>query len=96
MDWWTVITSAAVGAISAAVLNIVGQALERRSRRKELLLAKAIDVAVDRSRLVFEVAKASHGSADIGDAAVYAATYYRWFDHVLRHGKLPRDAGEER
>ena len=38
----TVIISAATGTLVSGILTIVGQALERRARRAELLLSKAL------------------------------------------------------
>jgi hypothetical protein len=92
MDLSTVITSAAVGAVTAAVVNIIGQALERRSRRKELLLAKAVELAVERVRFAFEVAKASSQGAALKDPGITCATYYKWLRHLLDKGELPSDA----
>ena len=46
MDLATVVTSAAVGAVAAAGINLLGQSLERRARRRELLLARAVDLPI--------------------------------------------------
>lgn len=93
MDIATVVTSAAVGAVAAAIVNLIGQWLERRSRSRELLLAKAVELAIERSRFAFEVAKASGQSATLRDHAELAATYFRWLNHILAKGILPEDAG---
>lgn len=92
MDLPTVITSAAVGAVAAAIVNVLGQALERRSRRRELLLAKAVELAVERVRFAFEVAKASNHKAALKDPGITCATYYKWLSHLLDKGELPSDA----
>ena len=92
MDLATVITSAAVGAVAAAGVNLVGQALERRSRRKELLLAKAVDLAVERVRFAFQVAKDSNQSTSLKAPGITCATYYKWLLHLLDKGDLPADA----
>lgn len=85
----TVITSAAVGALASAVVAFVGQGLERRARRKELLLAKAIELAVGRRELVMRVAEASGKTADLWDDATVAAEYYGVLKHLLDKGDLP-------
>lgn len=89
MDMTIIITSAAVGAIVAALINLIGQYFERRSRRKELLLSKAVEMAIERARFTFDVAKASNACADIPDQAVMAATYYQWLKHLLDRDELP-------
>jgi hypothetical protein len=92
MDVATVVTSAAVGAVAAAAINVVGQTLERRSRQKELLLAKAVELATERVRFAFEVAKASGQNASLVDPGITCAGYYKWLRHLLDHGELPPDA----
>lgn len=88
----TVITSAAVGAIAAEAINLLNQALERRSRLKELALSKAIELAIDRARFVCEVAKDQNQEADISDPGVNFAVYFRWLMHIVKKGDLPSDA----
>jgi hypothetical protein len=78
--------------VAAAVVNLVGQGIERRSRRKELLLAEAVELAVERVRFSFEVAKAANESAALADPGITCATYYKWLRHILDTGELPRDA----
>ena len=92
MDLTTVVTSAAVGAVTAQVINLIGQTLERRSRRREMLLAKAVELAVERVRFAFEVAKESQEDADLKDPGITCAKYYRWLRHLLESGELPSDA----
>jgi hypothetical protein len=91
MDLVTVITSAAVGAIIAAGINFLGQLLERRARRKELLIAKAIEIAIDRTRMALQMAKDFKMSAEIPDSAVNAVDYYRMLEHLWDTGKLHPD-----
>ncbi len=96
MDFTTVITSAAVGAVAAGVVNLIGQLLERRSRKKELLLAKAVDLAVERVRFAFEVAKESQQRASLADPGITCGEYYKWLRHLFDHGELPLDAIHKR
>lgn len=89
MGYDTIIISAAVGGTAAALITLIGQYFERRARRKELLLSKAVELAIERARFTFDVAKASNASADIQDQAVMTATYYQWLEYFLDNGKLP-------
>ena len=91
LDVNTIIISAAVGGISAALINFFGNIFDRRSRRKELLLQKAVELGIDRAHFIKEVAKETQGEASIEDSAVMTATYYRWLEHLLNHGELPKD-----
>ena len=92
MDFATVVTSAAVGAVTAQLINLIGQSLERRSRQREMLLAKAVELAVERVRFGFEVAKESQQDAALKDPGITCATYYKWLRHLLENGELPSDA----
>ena len=87
----TIITSAAVGAVVAAGINFVGQCLERRARRKELLLGKAIELACDRTRVALEAAKEFKTGVELIDSAVNAVEYYRLLENLWNTGKLPPD-----
>ena len=91
VDFTTIITSAAVGGVVASAIGFVGQVFERRSRRMELLLSKSIELAVERTRFVFEVAKAQKEPAEIGDPGIHFAKYFKWLQIVLEKGELPDD-----
>ena len=43
--WLIVLTSSAVGVLMSSVIGFVGQILERRSRREELLFKAAIEIS---------------------------------------------------
>ncbi len=47
---WLVLTSAVVSAAVSGIMTLAGQHLERRSRKKELLVAKAVELAVEKNR----------------------------------------------
>jgi len=88
-----VLTSAGVAALVSGLVTLLSQHLERRSRRNELLLSKALDLAITRTDRVLKIVDAAPGSAaTLYDDAFLAETYYRWFQHLLAHGKLPPDA----
>ena len=92
IDLTTIVTSAAIGGVVGSAITFFGQILERKSRRKELLLAKSVELAIDRARFVNEVAKDENAEADIGDPAINCATYFRWLNYLLEKGELPPDA----
>jgi hypothetical protein len=96
LDLATIVTSAAIGGVAGSAITFVGQILERKSRRKELLLAKSVELAIDRARFVYEAAEKQNVEADIADPAINCATYFRWLEHLLSKGKLPPDAGAKR
>jgi hypothetical protein len=92
-----VLTSAGVAALVSGVITLLSQYLERRSRRNELILSKALDLAITRTDRVLKMVDAAPGrSATLYDDAFLAETYYRWFQHLLAHGKLPPDAAPMR
>lgn len=90
--WLLVLTSAGVAAFVSGGIALLGQFLERRSRREELIFEKALDMSVQRSKLVLELAKQVGGQAKFKDEVINAAIYYRWLKHLLDNGALPPDA----
>ena len=64
----TIITSAAVGALIAGVVQLIGATLERRARRQELLLSHAMELAKAREELGFKLAEKSGLPAEAHEA----------------------------
>jgi hypothetical protein len=87
-----VLTSAGVAAFVSGLITLVGQHLERRARREEILIQKALEIAVHRSGLALDVAKSTGVEASLYDEVINAATYYRWLKELLYKGVLPEDA----
>lgn len=94
--WLTILTSAAIGVLVSSVVTLIGQSLERRARRSELLLVKALELAAARRDFVMKVAEASGATATIPDDAINAEKYLRWLKSLLTDGKLPPDADKGR
>jgi hypothetical protein len=94
--WLTVLTSAAVGVLVSSFVALLGQYLERRARRDELLLTKAVEMAAERRKLAMEVAEKTGATASLLDDAIVAETYFRWLKKLLETGKLPPDADQGR
>ena len=86
MNWGIVLGSAAVGALVSSGITMWGQYLERKSRREELILTKAIEMAHTR----FEHVKDIPG-AQIPPEIKMAEDYHRWLKYLMNHGKLPND-----
>jgi hypothetical protein len=54
-----VLSSAAVGALASSVINLAGQYFERRARKRELILTKAIEMSHQRFENAMTVLKDS-------------------------------------
>jgi len=99
--WITILTSAAVGALISAGIAFIDRHLERRARRKELLLVKAIDLAYRRTDTIMKIADKNRQGAALRDDVSLAADYFSYLNHLLDHGVLPEgfkthEAKEER
>ena len=106
-DLTTILTSAGVAAAVTAGMQLLNGYLERRARheeqlaeretrRRELLLGKALDIARARIRFGYELAKETKQATEIYDEVAMAEVYYKWLAHLLEHGELPPDANVDR
>lgn len=95
MEVVTIVTSAGVGALVAAGLTFLNGHLERRARRRELLLSKAIEVSHERIKTVLSLAKEQKLGGELADGLYLAVVYYGYMDHLLKHGELPPDVKED-
>jgi hypothetical protein len=84
----TIVTSAAVGALASALVNLLGQAFERRARRRELLLAKAIELAFARRDTLLKVVERTGQGFSLRDDVAIAADYFAELRHLLDTGRL--------
>jgi hypothetical protein len=96
--WLIVLTSSAVGVLVSGFVTLIGQSLERRARRDELILTESIQVARRLTENVIKVADAAQGLVNVVlvDEAVNAEKYFRWLKSLLDTGKLPPDADKAR
>lgn len=90
--WVTVLTSAAVGVLVSGLITLLGQYLERSARRKELLLTKALEMAIRKSDLLMKTVEVSGGRATLLDEVITSEIYLRWLESLLKSGKLPPEA----
>jgi|SRR5437899_915685 len=84
----TVLTSAGVAAVVSALSQIFGQYLDRRARRKELIFARALDMAQGRYMGGIELVKAGQTGLTILPFPLLAEASYRALEHLFEHGKL--------
>ena len=84
--WLAILGSAAIGALVSAAITFIGQALERRARREELLLSKAIEVAFKNTDF------AEKRNLPIQDDVMQAAMYYRELKHLIEKGDVSAEA----
>ena len=82
-----VVTSAGVAAVVSSLVTLVGQYLERRARRNELILRTALDMATAKAEFVFKAATATGIPAESGlpgPAAARARISSRWSTRTAR------------
>ena len=92
MDWSTILTSAAIGALVAQLVQLVGQALERRARRRELIFKFAVEASRMSNVITLQIARETKRPAVIKDPIVQAASYYPLVEHLLDRGRMPEGA----
>jgi hypothetical protein len=90
--WLTILTSAAVAVLVSGAITLLGQYLERRARRGELLFTKALEMAIRKNEVTIRALELSGGRATLQDEVISAETYLRWLKELLKTGKLPPDA----
>jgi hypothetical protein len=89
-----VIVSAGIGALVSTVGQVVAQYLERKSRREELALTKANELAQSTYASGVEMMRMGK-SVKIYPQTMMVRDAYRMFAHLLDHGKLdPRTWAE--
>jgi hypothetical protein len=91
----TILTSAVISAVIASVFGLIGQAIERRARRRELLFVKSVELAKENREFVMRVAKELGTGARIHDYAVYAEMYFWLLTELHDKGRLPPNWREE-
>ena len=78
-----------------AGVTFPGQLLERRARRKELLLSKAIDLAIRRNDVGMRFAEKTGKRVILQADLTIAAVYFKHLNHLIDNGDLPPDAKVE-
>jgi|GEM_PF-3333097 len=93
--WVVVLTSAVVGAVVSNVIVFIGQERERQARRRELLLTKAIELAVIRRDLFIKGAEATGKTVHLRPEISMAAEYFNALQKLIRDNVLPEKMVEE-
>jgi hypothetical protein len=91
VNFTVIITSAAVGAIAGSLITFIGGILERRARRREMLLTKAVELAIHRFESAIRVANETNRSTTLQDPAMMSADYFRTLEHILDKGVPPEE-----
>jgi hypothetical protein len=91
----TILTSAVISALIASILNLVGQQVERRARRRELIFTKSVELARENREFIAKAAKETGQAARIHDYVVYAEMYYWLLTGLHDEGKLPKNWRQE-
>ena len=81
--------SAAIGALVSSVINLLGQYFERKSRRNELLLNKAVELSIAWVDMKFQIAKNSNTEVFINNQTILTELNYKCLQGLLRTGEIP-------
>jgi cytidylate kinase len=88
--------SALVAAVVSGLLTLIGQYFERAARVRELVLSKALEMSLQHTKILMQVADKSGEGAKLYDNVVIAERYYRWLMHLHEHGELRVEAQKYR
>jgi hypothetical protein len=83
-----ILGSAAVGALVSSLITFLGQMIERKARRKELLLSKSIELAELHVKLLQDAMSATGGVVDIQPYIFYTRSHNRELESLLSTRKL--------
>jgi len=95
MDLSVILTSAAVSAIVSGLFTFVSQCLERRARRRELLLKTATDWAVKHLEQALQLGKDRGAPVGVPALGWLAQDYYHQLTTLLKRGTLPPEVQQE-
>ncbi len=94
-EWATIVTSAAVGAVASAAVSgtvaLLTGVLERRARRRELIFARALDLAKVRAETLMKIADSTGARLRLRDDITLAADYFKELEHLISTGELTED-----
>jgi hypothetical protein len=90
-----ILGSAAIGALVSSLFTLLSSTFERRSRRRELLLSKAIDLAELQVKLLQDAATAGGSTARIYPYIVYVRWYHKQLTQLHFNGKVSHSLEEK-
>lgn len=82
----------AIGTAISAVSTLWAQYLERTHRQKELVFNKAVDLAIERVRVLMKASERSGESVGLPDPAITCEKYYCWLNYLFENKRLPKEA----
>jgi hypothetical protein len=83
-----ILGSAAVGALTSSIITLIGQSIERQSRKRELLISKSIDLAVLQVNLYKDAAVSNGQKVDLMPYIFYARWYHKELENLHSKSKL--------
>jgi hypothetical protein len=89
--WVLIGTSAAIGALVSSGIAEIGRWRERKSRREELVLSKAIDMAHTRFSNMITILRDTQQKGNLMPEIEMAEDYHHFLKHMLEKGTLPPD-----
>lgn len=92
MDLSVVLTSVVCSALVSGGFILLNAHLDRAARRKELLFRTSFELAQERSKMTWDVAKTSNSHVLLKDPVYQAEHYYKWVKHLYETGELPEIA----
>lgn len=91
---FAVIGSAAIGALVSSIISEIGRWRERKSRREELVLSKAFELAHGTYLSSIELLKSGHGVETMPQTMMIRDAF-RMCQHLLDHGVLDPQTQKE-
>lgn len=88
------ITSAVTASLVSSSVLLVSGIWERSARRKERNLQLAYNLALDRTKLLSDLALKQGKSLEIVDAIFLVEEYFNWLEFLGNKGTLPPQAHE--
>ncbi len=82
--------SAAIGALVSSLITLIGQYIERKARREELLISEAIKLSMAHKDSLIEFAKMTQQNVYVPEHAKLAQTYFIALRSLIGTGKLPK------
>ena len=83
-----ILGSAAIGALVSSIITFAGQFLERRARKRELLLSRAIELAELHNKLIMDAANAGGKRGTFYPYIVQVRWFYKQLDQLYKTGKI--------
>ncbi len=91
----SVVVAAVVASIISGLFASITLIIERRAKRKELIFAKALELAKLKIDTLADFAQHTSATTFIADPAEYAEYYYGLLETLHAKGRLPKGWGEE-